>query len=158
MNGQGPLVESLFRQSQNEEKAANWRLASSNALMIKKSSFFALFDTGKAWAGKRRNGSYGWTRSTLVRRDNGGELVDWLHKSPNYNMPWNFGYYQKLFENYGFQIYFNSIPTPEMWQNVGFDDKLIGSSLMWILAIIRIYPSIQSKEKSEEKAPEYFMT
>ena len=35
-----------------------------------------------------------------------GLLVDGFHE-PNYQIPYNPSYYQELFENYGWQLYFN---------------------------------------------------
>jgi hypothetical protein len=36
-------------------------------------------------------------------------------------MPWNFGYYQKFFEDYGFQLYFKQYTYMRPVQDLGFD-------------------------------------
>jgi len=76
------------------------------ALMHQKSSFFACFLILEKPGWKRRNEAIGWGPITLVKRINGWGLLAWMaSQSRNYNIAWNFGYYQKLFEDYGFQIY-----------------------------------------------------
>jgi hypothetical protein len=117
---------------------------------------FLLFDTGKAWLESEGMEAMDGPINFGERDKWWGLLVDGLTE-PNYNMPWNFGYYQKFFEDYGFQIYFKQFTYARNVQNVGFDDKLIARANV-ILAnpdyTFRYIKGIELKEK----APEYFMT
>lgn len=52
-----------------------------------------------------------------------GLLVDGFHE-PNYQMPYNFAYYKELFEDYGFQLYFNQYTYKRPFgSHVGFPDR-----------------------------------
>jgi hypothetical protein len=85
-----------------------------------------------------------------------GLLVDGFTE-PNYNMPWNFGYYQKFFEDYGFQIYFKQFTYARNVQNVGGYKKLIARANVILANPDYTFRYIKGAEL-KEKAPEYFMT
>jgi hypothetical protein len=53
-----------------------------------------------------------------------GLLVDGF-SPPNYNMPWNFAYYQEFFEDYGFQLYFRQYTYMRPVQGDNFDPKMV---------------------------------
>ncbi len=65
-----------------------------------------LFDTAKEWL--KLNGMEAMDGPTNpgMRDSFWGCLVDGFHE-PVYNMPFNYSYYQELYENYGFKNYFN---------------------------------------------------
>lgn len=65
-----------------------------------------LFDTGKAWLEGKGMEAMDGPINFGDRNSWWGLLVDGFHE-PNYQMPYNFGYYKELFENYGWQLYFN---------------------------------------------------
>lgn len=52
-----------------------------------------------------------------------GCLVDG-YTDPVYNMPYNYPYYSKLFENYGFQVFFKQLTYRRAFQLGGFDPIL----------------------------------
>jgi hypothetical protein len=85
-----------------------------------------------------------------------GLLVDGFSE-PNYNMPWNFGYYQKFFEDYGFKLYFKQYTYMRPVQDLGFDAKMIKRANAVIDNPDYSFRYIKGKEL-QEKAPEYFMT
>ena len=66
---------------------------------------FKLFDTAKAWLEERGMEAVDGPINFGDRNNWWGLLVDGFHE-PNYQMPYNFGYYQQLFEDYGFKVYF----------------------------------------------------
>ena len=53
-----------------------------------------------------------------------GLLVDGFYE-PNYCMPYNFGYYQDFFENYGFKNYFNQYTYNASILNAEFNDAVL---------------------------------
>jgi hypothetical protein len=53
-----------------------------------------------------------------------GCLVDGFYE-PVYNMPYNFPYYKDLFENYGFQNYFNQYTYHRKIIKHGFSDEIV---------------------------------
>jgi hypothetical protein len=65
-----------------------------------------LFDAGKQWLLKAGMEAMDGPVNFGTREHFWGCLVDGFHE-PVYNMPYNFSYYAKLFENYGFKTYFN---------------------------------------------------
>jgi hypothetical protein len=85
-----------------------------------------------------------------------GLLVDGFSE-PNYNMPWNFPYYQQFFEDYGFQLYFKQYTYARNVQNVGFDKKMVQRAEVILGNTDYTFRYIKGKEL-QEKAPEYFMT
>ena len=66
-----------------------------------------LFDTGKKWLEDKGMEAMDGPINFGERDKWWGLLVDGFHIEPNYNCNYNFPYYQQLFENYGFQTYFN---------------------------------------------------
>lgn len=65
----------------------------------------AMFDVSKAWLQERGMEAMDGPINFGERHNWWGLLVDGFIE-PNYCMPYNFPYYQPLFENYGFQVYF----------------------------------------------------
>jgi hypothetical protein len=117
---------------------------------------FLLFDSGKAWLESEGMEAMDGPINFGERDKWWGLLVDGFTE-PNYNMPWNFGYYQKFFEDYGFQIYFKQFTYARNVQNVGFDDKLIARANVVLANPDYTFRYIKGAEL-KEKAPEYFMT
>lgn len=64
-----------------------------------------LFDTGKAWLAEHGMEAMDGPINFGERDKWWGLLVDGFI-DPNYSMPYNFPYYKKFFEEYGFKIYF----------------------------------------------------
>ena len=71
-----------------------------------KQAAFALFDACKSWLQQRGMEAMDGPINFGDREQWWGLLVDGFIP-PNYAMPYNFPYYQELFELYGFQNYFN---------------------------------------------------
>lgn len=117
---------------------------------------FLLFDTAKAWLESEGMEAMDGPINFGERDKWWGLLVDGFSE-PNYNMPWNFGYYQEFFENYGFQLYFKQFTYARNVQNVGFDEKMIKRANAIIADPDYTFRYIKGKEL-QEKAPEYFMT
>ncbi|RLD91041.1 MAG: hypothetical protein DRJ09_02365 [Bacteroidetes bacterium] len=65
-----------------------------------------LFDTGKKWLQQEGMAAMDGPINFGTREHFWGCLVDGFFE-PVYNMPYNYGYYARLFENYGFKNYFN---------------------------------------------------
>ena len=65
-----------------------------------------LFDTCKTWLQERGMEAMDGPINFGERDKWWGLLVDGFEKEPNYQCNYNFPYYQQLFENYGFQVYF----------------------------------------------------
>ncbi len=65
-----------------------------------------LFDTGKKWLEERGVEAMDGPINFGNRDTWWGLLVDGFDREPNYQCNYHFSYYQQLFENYGFQIYF----------------------------------------------------
>ncbi|EON75647.1 hypothetical protein ADIS_3867 [Lunatimonas lonarensis] len=84
-----------------------------------------------------------------------GLLVDGF-SPPNYNMPWNFPYYQAFFEEYGFQIYFKQYTYMRSVRGAGFDPKMIERSKVILANPDYEFRYLKGKELWE-KFPEYFM-
>jgi hypothetical protein len=66
---------------------------------------FLLFDQAKDWLQSEGMEAMDGPINFGERDKWWGLLVDGFSE-PNYNMPWNFAYYQEFFENYGFKLYF----------------------------------------------------
>lgn len=67
---------------------------------------FMLFDQAKAWLKANKLEAMEGPSNPGMRDAFWGCLVDGFYE-PVFNMPYNFPYYQKLFEDYGFRNYFN---------------------------------------------------
>ncbi|WP_425637717.1 hypothetical protein ACPUEN_20145 [Algoriphagus yeomjeoni] len=117
---------------------------------------FLLFDTAKAWLESEGMEAMDGPINFGERDKWWGLLVDGFTE-PNYNMPWNFGYYQKFFEDYGFQIYFKQFTYARNVQGLGFDDKMIARAKVVMDNPDYEFHYLKGKEL-KEKAPEYFMT
>ena len=117
---------------------------------------FLLFDQAKAWLQSEGMEAMDGPINFGERDKWWGLLVDGFSE-PNYNMPWNFGYYQTFFENYGFQLYFKQYTYARNVQNVGFDQKMVQRAQVILANEDYSFRYIKGKEL-QEKAPEYFMT
>ncbi len=117
---------------------------------------FLLFDQAKAWLQSEGMEAMDGPINFGERDKWWGLLVDGFSE-PNYNMPWNFGYYQTFFENYGFQLYFKQYTYARDVQNVGFDQKMVQRAQVILANEDYSFRYIKGKEL-QEKAPEYFMT
>lgn len=117
---------------------------------------FLLFDTAKAWLESQGMEAMDGPINFGERDKWWGLLVDGFTE-PNYNMPWNFGYYQDFFEKYGFQIYFKQFTYARPVQNLGFDDKMKARAKVIMDDPDYEFHYLRGKEL-KEKAPEYFMT
>ncbi|MHA7131247.1 hypothetical protein [Algoriphagus namhaensis] len=117
---------------------------------------FLLFDTAKAWLESEGMEAMDGPINFGERDKWWGLLVDGFTE-PNYNMPWNFPYYQKFFEDYGFKLYFKQFTYMRPVQNLGFDEKMIKRANQIIANPDYTFRYIKGKEL-REKAPEYFMT
>ncbi|MCS6795217.1 MAG: hypothetical protein NZ516_04590 [Raineya sp.] len=68
---------------------------------------FLLFDTCKQWLIERGCEAMDGSINFGGRDKFWGVLVEGFEREPNYQQNYNFPYYQRFFENYGFQVYFN---------------------------------------------------
>jgi hypothetical protein len=117
---------------------------------------FLLLDQAKAWLQSEGMEAMDGPINFGERDKWWGLLVDGFSE-PNYNMPWNFAYYQEFFENYGFQLYFKQYTYARNVQNVGFDKKMVQRAEVILANTDYSFRYIKGKEL-QEKAPEYFMT
>ena len=117
---------------------------------------FLLLDTAKAWLQAEGMEAMDGPINFGERDKWWGLLVDGFSE-PNYNMPWNFPYYQKFFEDYGFQLYFKQYTYMRPVQDLGFDEKMIQRANTIMANPDYSFRYIKGKEL-QEKAPEYFMT
>ncbi len=117
---------------------------------------FLLLDTAKAWLQSEGMEAMDGPINFGERDKWWGLLVDGFSE-PNYNMPWNFPYYQKFFEDYGFQLYFKQYTYMRPVQDLGFDEKMIHRANTIMANPDYSFRYIKGKEL-QEKAPEYFMT
>ncbi|MGM0612113.1 MAG: hypothetical protein ACQESM_01250 [Bacteroidota bacterium] len=82
-----------------------------------------LFDASKEWLQKKGFEAMDGPINFGDRNEWWGLLVKGFHE-PNYSMPYNFSYYKELFENYGFQKYFEQytyhtkIKNPDLHPNL----------------------------------------
>jgi GNAT superfamily N-acetyltransferase len=120
-----------------------------------KSAAFLLFDTAKEWLLAQGMEAMDGPVNFGERDKWWGLLVDG-YSPPNYNMPWNFSYYQQFFEEYGFQVYFKQYTYMRSVQGVGFDEKMIKRAEK-----IKENPEFEFRymkgKELTDKAPEYFM-
>ncbi len=116
---------------------------------------FILFDTAKDWLVSQGMEAMDGPVNFGERDKWWGLLVDG-YSPPNYNMPWNFPYYQDFFETYGFQVYFKQYTYMRSVQGVGFDEKMIKRAENIMRDKDFSFRYIKGKEL-KEKAPEYFM-
>jgi hypothetical protein len=83
-----------------------------------------------------------------------GLLVDGF-TPPNYNMPWNYSYYQEFFEAYGFQLYFKQYTYMRPVRGTGFDPKMIERSKTILADPDYEFRYLKGNELWD-KFPEYF--
>jgi hypothetical protein len=84
---------------------------------------FMLFDAGKKWLEERGMEAMDGPINFGDRNNWWGLLVDG-YTEPNYQMPYNFAYYQALFEAYGFKEYFKQFTYKRpVGKEVGFNDR-----------------------------------
>uniref|UniRef100_UPI004048CF07 hypothetical protein n=1 Tax=Roseivirga sp. TaxID=1964215 RepID=UPI004048CF07 len=84
---------------------------------------FMLFDAGKKWLEERGMEAMDGPINFGDRNNWWGLLVDG-YTEPNYQMPYNFAYYQRLFEAYGFKEYFKQFTYKRpVGKEVGFNDR-----------------------------------
>ncbi|TFV93336.1 hypothetical protein E4S40_13860 [Algoriphagus kandeliae] len=117
---------------------------------------FMLFDVAKDWLQSEGMEAMDGPINFGERDKWWGLLVDG-YSEPNYNMPWNFSYYQKFFEDYGFKLYFKQFTYMRPVQELRFDEKMIKRANQIIANPDYSFRYIKGKEL-KEKAPEYFMT
>ncbi|GAB4107562.1 GNAT family N-acetyltransferase [Echinicola sediminis] len=117
---------------------------------------FLLFDTAKAWLKEKGMEAMDGPVNFGERDKWWGLLVDGFSPA-NYNMPWNFPYYQKFFEDYGFKIYFKQYTYMRQVKGVDFDPKFHKRAAITIDDPDYDYRYLKGKELSE-KFPEYFTT
>jgi hypothetical protein len=82
-----------------------------------------MFDAAKAWLEARGMEAMDGPINFGDRDSFWGVLVDGFHP-PVYNMPYNFPYYKELFENYGFENYFNQFTFKRPINNEGIKDVI----------------------------------
>ncbi|WP_215224358.1 hypothetical protein [Echinicola shivajiensis] len=117
---------------------------------------FLLFDTAKVWLEEQGMEAMDGPVNFGERDKWWGLLVDGFSPA-NYNMPWNFSYYQDFFEAYGFQVYFKQYTYMRPVQGVDFDPKFHKRAAITIDDPDYSYRYLKGKELIE-KFPEYFIT
>lgn len=91
---------------------------------------FMLFDAGKKWLEERGMEAMDGPINFGDRNNWWGLLVDG-YTEPNYQMPYNFAYYQALFEAYGFKEYFKQFTYKRpVGKEVGFNDRFYDKANM----------------------------
>jgi hypothetical protein len=83
-----------------------------------------LFDASKKWLEEREMEAMDGPVNFGDRDSFWGCLADGFTE-PLYNMPYNFPYYNKLFENYGFKNFFNQYTYQRMIYDGGLDEKVL---------------------------------
>jgi len=83
-----------------------------------------LFDTCKNWLQKREMEAMDGPINFGDRDRWWGLLVKGFDLEPNYCSPYNPPYYQQLFENYGFQLYFNQYTYARNVREIDIDQEL----------------------------------
>ncbi|MBD8488276.1 hypothetical protein IFO69_05915 [Echinicola sp. CAU 1574] len=117
---------------------------------------FLLFDTAKSWLEEQGMEAMDGPVNFGERDKWWGLLVDGFSPA-NYNMPWNFAYYQQFFEEYGFKVYFKQYTYMRPVKGVDFDPKFHKRAAITIDDPDYNYRYLKGKEL-KEKFPEYFVT
>ncbi len=115
-----------------------------------------LFETGKKWL--QRHGMEAMDGPVnFGNRDNfWGCLTDGFDREPVYTMPYNYPYYARLFENYGFRNYFNQY-TYHIDIQGGAQDPVIESKAERVERNPAYHFEILSR-KIQDRIPGDFMT
>lgn len=116
---------------------------------------FKLFDTAKAWLEEQGMEAMDGPVNFGERDKWWGLLVDGF-TPPNYNMTWNFPYYQAFFEQYGFQVYFKQYTYMRPVKGVDFDPKFHKRAAITIDDPDYEFRYLKGKELYQ-KFPEYFV-
>lgn len=117
---------------------------------------FKLFDTAREWLEKEGMEAMDGPVNFGERDKWWGLLVDGFFP-PNYNMPYNFPYYQKFFEDYGFQLYFKQYTYRRPVRGLEIDTKMEERAAFILKDENYQFRYLKGKELWE-KFPEYFMT
>lgn len=121
-----------------------------------KNAAFMLMDAAKEWLQGQGMEAMDGPVNFGERDKWWGLLVDGF-TPPNYNMSWNFPYYQEFFEAYGFQLYFKQYTYMRLVRGPGFDPKMIERSKTILANSDFEFRYLKGKELWD-KFPEYFMT
>lgn len=117
---------------------------------------FKLFDVAKAWLEERGMEAMDGPINFGDRNNWWGLLVDGFYE-PNYQMPYNFKYYQKLFEAYGFKEYFQQYTYQRpMGSEVELTDRFYEKADITLNDPDYEFRSITKNEF--DKSHEYFQT
>ena len=114
-----------------------------------------MFDTAKQWLISKGMEAMDGPVNFGSREHFWGCLKEGFYE-PVYNMPYNFEYYNDLFENYGFQNYFNQF-TYHTKLKVGLIDPKITQNAM---SLKKNEPDISfglHNKKNPEKSADYFL-
>lgn len=120
-----------------------------------KEAAFMLMDAAKEWLQAEGMEAMDGPVNFGERDKWWGLLVDGFSPA-NYNMPWNFPYYQTFFEDYGFQLYFKQYTYMRSVRGVGFDPKMIERAKAILADPEYEFRYLEGKELWG-KFPEYFM-
>ncbi|MDN3688925.1 hypothetical protein [Cyclobacterium jeungdonense] len=120
-----------------------------------KEAAFLLFDAARDWLQAQGMEAMDGPVNFGERDKWWGLLVDGF-SPPNYNMYWNFGYYQSFFEEYGFQVYFRQFTYMRAVRGVTLDPKMEERAKNILLDKDFQFRYLKGKELWE-KFPEYFM-
>ena len=114
-----------------------------------------LLDAAKKWLEERGMEAMDGPINLGERDKNWGMLIDGFAEQ-NYGMNYNAPYYRSLFENYGFQLYFNQFTYGRSYDpNVKFTDRFYEKANITLNDPDYEYRHLTRKEYS--KGPEYFL-
>lgn len=114
-----------------------------------------LFDAAKEWLQERGMEAMDGPINFGDRNNWWGLLVDGFYE-PNYQMPYNYPYYQKLFENYGFKTLFKQYTYKRpMGGEVGIDEKMYERGELTLADPDYTFRHLTRAEYA--KLPEYFL-
>lgn len=94
-----------------------------------KQAAFMLFDQCKNWLQQKGMEAMDGPVNFGNRDRWWGLLIEGFDREPNYQCNYNFPYYQKFFEDYGFQVYFYQLTFGRPIQG-GIDPRLLEKSLL----------------------------
>lgn len=121
-----------------------------------KEAAFLLFDVARDWLKKQGMEAMDGPVNFGERDKWWGLLVDGF-SPPNYNMYWNFDYYQSFFEEYGFRVYFRQFTYMRNVRGVVVDPKIEARAKKISGDKDFVFRYLKGKELWE-KFPAYFMT